>query len=86
MNRRGFLGTLGAALGISVTALPAVAAPGQFVWDGPLRFDYGHQVAMCLTLPDGRRHAARTAHTSESVPHLKRVLLDWAVQQYGVKV
>jgi hypothetical protein len=95
MNRRGFLGTLGAALGVSVTALPAVAAPGQFVWTGPETFDFGFQMEMALTLPDGRRMRARTPvprkvggkwarpDNEQTEAKLKQILLDWAAKQYG---
>jgi hypothetical protein len=94
MNRRGFLGTVAA---IGVVPLPAVAAPGTFVWAGPERFDFGFQMAMSLTLPDGRRMAARTEvprrnangkwprrPDEKTVAELKQTLLDWAAKQYGV--
>lgn len=68
-------------------------AGGAFVFTGPMLFDYGRQMALALALPDGRRQAARTsvqwvrgrgskAERAEMEFELKRILLDWAEQQY----
>ena len=99
MNRRGFLGALTAAIGAVQSPLVARAVPipvvsGGFTFVGPVLFDYGRQVGLAITLPDGRRHGVRTSYeylrNKEKVPEqhiieLKRALLDWAESQYGRK-
>jgi hypothetical protein len=68
MNRRGFLGSIAAAIGAvqlpAAAKVPAVTtvrnAGGAFVFTGPHIFDYGYQVGLALRLPDGRLHAVRT--------------------------
>lgn len=68
MNRRGFLGSIIAA--ITAVRLPAPSkvaavtaltnAGGTFEFIGPQIFDYGFQMGLALKLPDGRMHAVRT--------------------------
>ena len=93
-TRRGFLQALTAAIG--AVQLPAIAAApvtvtnagGSFVFSPPTFFDYGCQVGICLTLPNGRRHAVRTECkraqcAPDQIARLKSSLLEWAEAQYA---